>query len=447
MNVKAALKILVLFFVIPVCIQAQSISEKADALLNAYYQQDLFTGTVLIAKGGSVVFEKSYGLANREKGLLNSSQTQYRIGSLSKPITALIILQLKEKGLLTLHDPLSNYLPHFSKGDSVNIENLLNHTSGIRSITSTKPYMTDRNSIKGQKEVLEIIKNEPYVFTPGSKWQYSNSNFILLSYIAEKITGKSMAELVKAFAAKYRMKNTGIDYNGRTVSTKAIGYEAGTLQDYEQAPDNNIAIVTGAGAIYSTAADLYALDRALYTKAVLSEEAKKEMFTLRKGEYALGWETGKYKGRTEIGHSGSIEGFKSNILRYPESDICIIFLSNYWNTRAPQICESLKAIVFDEPYTLPAARSFIALSAEELKALEGDYSFRGAMTMNLKAEAGRLLSMVKGQPVVSFRATSGDAFYNKSNDAVLQFKKDQQGKITSFTLVKGRQEMEWQKVN
>ena len=439
---------LVLCFILlfPPLVDAQTVANKADSLLSAYYKQDLLTGTVIIARGGKVLFEKSYGMANREAGIRSNSDTQYRIGSLSKPFTAMIIMQLNEKGLLKLSDPLSKYISGFAKGDSVTIENLLNHTSGIKSLTSTSRYRSDRISIKGQADVLEILKAEPFAFSPGSSWQYSNSNYMLLSYIAEKLSGKPMAQLLSDFAKKQGMKGTGMDYDGRKAAAKAIGYEAGALQDYMPIADNNVTIITGAGGVYSTASDLVRLDRALYSETILSDESKKQMFTPVKGDYALGWEIGNYKGHTELGHSGSIEGFKAMMLRYPESETCIIFLSNYWNTPGPAICEGLKAVAFGNPYSIPEARNFITLTPDQMKAYAGDYTFKGAMTMNITAESGVLLSTIKGQPVVGFKAMSGNEFYNKSNDAVIQFEKNTNGMFGSFRLVKGKQVMEWKRI-
>ncbi|NEU09767.1 serine hydrolase [Flavihumibacter sp. R14] len=430
----------------PALADAQTIADKADSLLSAYHKQDLFTGTVIIARRGKVLFERSYGMANRDAGMPNASGTQYRIGSLSKPVTAIIMMQLREKGMLKFSDPLSKYLPGFTKGDSVTVEDLLNHTSGIRSLTSTARYRTDRMGIKGQADVLEILRAEPFAFSPGSSWQYSNSNYMLLSYIAEKVSGRSMSELVSELAKKQGLKKTGMDYDGRTDRNKAVGYEAGALQDYVPVADNNVLIITGAGGIYSTATDLLKLDRALYSKGILSRESKQDMFRARKGDYALGWETGAYKNRIELGHSGSIEGFKAMMLRYPESETTIIFLSNYWNTPGPAICESLKAISFGEPYKMPEARSFISFSAEQLKAYEGDYSFNGAMTMNLSSESGVLLSTIKGQPVVGFKPMTDTDFFNKSNNALIKFIRESDGTVGSFKLVKGQQVMEWKRL-
>jgi CubicO group peptidase (beta-lactamase class C family) len=445
-TINLSKKWLAILLILPAFLSAQTIADKADSLLSAYYKQDLFTGTVLIAQGDKIVFERSYGMANREKQTKINSQTQFRIGSITKPVTAMIILQLKDKGLLKLSDPLSKYIPGIPNGDSATIEHLLNHTSGIKSLTSTERYRKEKLQIKTKQDVINILKAEPAVFSVGTKWQYSNSNFILLGYIAEQVTGKQLSTLIDEFSSRIGMKQTGLDLDARTAKNKALGYEAGAIEDYQPVPDINIDIIAGAGGMYSTARDLYKLDRALYTNSILPDSTKSQMFATRKGNYGLGWETETYKNKIELGHSGSIEGFKAQILRYPETGTCIIFLSNYFNTRGPQICEALKAIAFNEPYKLPEQRNFVKLSEKELSNYEGIYSFNGGMKMDLKASSGVLLSIIKGQPVVGFKPLSEKDFYNKSNNSQMEFIKDSNGVIKSFKLKMGKQEMEWVKV-
>ena len=445
-TINLSTKLLAILLFLPAFLSAQTIADKADSLLSAYHKQDLFTGTVLIAQGNKIVFERSYGMADREKQTKINAQTQFRIGSITKPVTAMIILQLKDKGLLKLSDPLSKYIPGIPNGDSATIEHLLNHTSGIKSLTSTEKYRKEKLQIKTKEDVIDILKSEPAVFRVGTKWQYSNSNFILLGYIAEQVTGKSLSTLINEFSSRIGMKQTGLDTDSRTAKNKALGYEAGAIEDYQLVPDINIDIIAAAGGMYSTARDLYKLDRALYTNSILPDSTKSQMFATRKGNYGLGWETEKYNNKIELGHSGSIEGFKAQILRYPETGTCIIFLSNYFNTRGPQICEALKAIAFNEPYKLPEERNFVKLSEKDLSNYEGVYSFNGGMKMDLKASSGVLLSIIKGQPVVGFKPLSEKDFYNKSNNSQMEFIKDSNGVIKSFKLKMGKQEMEWIKV-
>lgn len=431
---------------LPVLLLAQDISTKADSLLNRYYQHDLFTGTVLIAKDNKIIFERSYGMADRLNKIHNSAQTEYRIGSISKPITATLILQQIEKGNLSLEEKLSKFLPGLRFSDSVTIRQMLSHTSGIKSLTSTKEYYTNRLSIHGEKEVVDILKNFPLEFTPGTRYQYSNSNYILLGYILEKITGKSLPLQLAQFTAKAGMKNTSLDYDGRLSNKKAVGYEEAAMEDYQPIKDMNIGVVGAAGGFFSTVRDLYKFNLALNSNKLLTKETMDLMYTQVKPGYGLGWGIDTYEGQLEVSHSGSIEGFKSMIMRYPESGTCIIFLSNYFNTRGQEICDQLKAITFNKPLTPVTFHQFIELPRTELEKFEGEYHFNENMTMQIKMAEGRLVSIIKGQPEVSFRPTANMVFYNKSNNAVINFMADGQGKINVLKLQKGKQQMEWKKL-
>ena len=170
-----------LIILLPFLSKSQDIAAKADELLTAYHKQGKFTGTVLIAKEGRILFEKGYGFADLDNQVANTPTTEFRIGSLSKPFTATLILQLQEKGKLNIKDPVQKYIPGYPKGDSITIEHLLNHTSGIKSLTSMKEYYEKWMAQPATlDQTIEHFKNEPLNFTPGSRFEYSNSNYILL---------------------------------------------------------------------------------------------------------------------------------------------------------------------------------------------------------------------------------------------------------------------------
>ena len=262
---------LFLSFCLPLSLFSQETALKADALLQAYHQQDQFSGTVLIARSGKIIFEKSYGEADREKHISNQSSTEYRIGSVSKPLTAVLIMELQEEKLLSLQNPVSTWIPGYPKGDSILIKNLLNHTSGIKSLTSMKQYYAQWiKEPASLDETIDKFKNEPLQFNPGTKFQYSNSNYILLSRIAELATGKSFEELLQQYILKPAgMKHSGLDRNDRISANKAIGYDASPEADYATARYNDMSVMSGAGSMYSTAGDLYLFDRALKGSALL----------------------------------------------------------------------------------------------------------------------------------------------------------------------------------
>ena len=170
-----------------------------------------------------------------------------------------------------------------------------------------------------------------------------------------------------------------------------------------------------------------------------------KMYTPGKNDYGYGWEVGEYKGEKEVGHSGSIEGFKSMIMRYPGTNSCIIFLSNYWNTPGQEICDKLRNILFDESFTMPSKLTYVEPGSGKLKSYEGAYRFNDAITMHIEANEKGLISAIDGQPPVAFRAVGDDAFWNRSHQSTMQFDLDETGKVKGFILKKGKQQMEWKK--
>lgn len=441
-------KLLFVLFVLPFTVHSQTVAGNADALLNAYYKQDQFVGTVLIAKEGKIIFEKGYGEADRTSHLTNTPTTEFRIGSVSKTFTAALIMKLEEKGLLSVKDPLKKYIPDYPKGDSIRLEHLLNHTSGIRSITSMKQYYAQW--IKEPATLATTVsrfQNEASQFSPGAKFEYSNSNYILLSYIAELATGSPFEKLLQEYIFKpLKLNNTGLDKNDRTATNKAIGYDAAPDNDFAVARFNDMSIMAGAGSVYSTVKDLYKWDRALYGEAFLSAASKKQMFMPYLNHYGFGWEVDTVNGRRQISHSGSIDGFLSNIIRYPEQDVCIIFLSNYFVSKGAQISKALTAIAFGEAYELPKERKFITLPANKLQTYTGQYEMEKGPTISVFVEDGKLKGRLGQQAPFYLLAESETRFYIKVIDTDVLFVTGVQGEIGEMKMQQKGKTLSFKKI-
>lgn len=437
-----------LLFFLPLFLTAQDIPAKADALLSAYASQDQFSGTVLIAKKGKILFAKAYGYANREKKIQNTTSTEFRIGSVSKQFTAALILKLQEKKFLSVRDPLSKYIGDYPKGDSVLLGNLLNHTSGIKSITAMKQYYAEWI---GQPATLEQtvakFKNEPYSFSPGKKFEYSNSNYILLSYIAELATGKKFDQLMEQYIFKpLQLTHTGVDSNLRISPLKALGYQATPDNDYGIARYNDMSVLAGAGAMFSTAKDLYTWDRALYTSQLLSKTSLQQMFNPNVFGYGFGWHIDTVNGRVEISHSGSIDGYKSNIIRYPAEDVCIIFLSNYFESKGAQISKALTAIAFDEAFEMPKQRKFVQLDDQRMQVWQGVYQMEKGPQVTVFVEDGVLKGKLEKQQPFKLLAESERQFYIKPIDTEVIFNTDGEGKAVEMIFQQGKKSMVFKKV-
>lgn len=326
---------------------------KVDAYIQVHLQQKTFSGSILMARGDHILLKKGYGMANLEHNVVNTPKTKFRLGSITKQFTATVIMQLQEKGLLQINDPIKNYYPDYPHGEIIAFHHLLTHTSGIPSFTGFLEYGEMMIKPLSLEEIISTFKDKPLEFEPGEKFKYSNSGYVLLGYLVEKISGQPYAEYIqKNIFEPLEMINSGYDYNHMVLPNRASGYSL-NKDEFINAAYIDMKIPHGAGAIYSTVEDLYIWDRALYTERILSKDSLEKMFTPFKSNYAYGWSVRDLFDRKLIGHSGGINGFVTNIARFPDEDACIIVLSNLDRSQMSKISLDLAAILFGEPYELP----------------------------------------------------------------------------------------------
>ena len=322
-------------------------SATADRHLSQLAEADKFSGTVLVAKGGRVVFAKGYGWANREHDIPNIAETKFRLGSITKPFTAMCILLLESDGKLAVTDPVNKFVedsPDAWKG--ITLHHLLTHTSGIPGFTEFPDNLQHERLPATAEKTVNRFRDKPLKFPPGERFNYSNSGYVLLGYIIEKVTGQKYEEVLqeKVFEP-LGMKNSGYDHPAKVLPRRAAGYAL-----------NNGAIVNcvhfemdtphAAGGLYSTVGDLLLWDQALYTEKLLPRETLVRMFTAVKGGYAYGWNTGESSNRRFTGHGGGIAGFRTMLLRYPDDKVTVIVLSNFEMANPEEIAHKLAESFF-----------------------------------------------------------------------------------------------------
>ena len=346
------------YTILLICILALACHKKnytsdIEKYMKEQVDKNNFSGVVLVMKDDKVVVEKAYGLADREWNIPNTVDTKFRIGSLTKQFTATCILQLQEQGKLAVTDKLSKYIPDYPKGDSITIQMLLNHTSGIKNYTDVPEFWNGIALMRTTPDsMISIFKNKPLDFSPGTDWKYSNSGYFLLGYIIEKVTGgKYTAYVEKNVIKKVGMVNSGIDKLDSVLYHRASGYDNDSGKFF-----NSMFISMegpfSAGAMYSTVDDLYKWDRALYSTAILSNASKTQMFTPVKHNYGFGVGIDTFQHHYRISHSGGISGFVSELQRYPIDNICVIVLSNDGGN-SPAIANGISSILFDAPLPQP----------------------------------------------------------------------------------------------
>jgi len=330
MQRKSILSLFLLFLCLgqasTVLAQHNEVQEKVDEYINAYMQMDQFSGSILIAKNGEILVNKGYGFADAEFGVKNNPETKFRIGSLTKAFTAVAILQLEEKGILKVDDKLQKYISDYPRGDEITIKNLLTHTSGIPNHTEFEDFNKGRRVYKYNiLETISTFKSRTLKFNPGEKFDYSNSNYILLGFVIEQLSKVTYEEYIKQnIFEPLKMNNSGFENPERIIKTFAQGY-CFENNEIEKAKFRDMSNAHASGALYSTIEDLYIWDRALYKEDLISNKSKVKMFTEFKGNYGFAWGIVEVFNHKMIAHSGEIDGFTSNISRFIDDDISIIF--------------------------------------------------------------------------------------------------------------------------
>lgn len=341
---------------------AQSKATKIDALVQQYVANKQFNGSVLVAEKGQVIFKKGYGMANMEWLIPNTPDTKFRLGSITKQFTAMLIMQLVEKGKLKLMGHVTDYLPDYSKatGDKITIHHLLTHTSGIPNYTSFPGFFQTKSRDPYKPDAfLKTFSEMPLDFEPGSKFSYSNSGYFLLGAIIEKVTGKSYADvLTENILVPLQLKDTGYDLSGPILPKRAAGYEKQGA-GYVNTPYLDMSIPYAAGSLYSTVEDLYKWDQTLYTDKLLSASAKATMFTPFLDSYAYGWGVSNRKignltdSLLVIEHSGGINGFNTIISRIPKDKQLVVLLNNTGSAPLDDIRRNILRILYDQPVEAP----------------------------------------------------------------------------------------------
>lgn len=343
----------------------QSKIDKLDALISAYAEEGQFNGSVLVAEKGEIIYKKGFGLANAEWGILNQSDTKFRLASVTKQFTAMLIVQLASENKLKLDVPISTYLPDYPKknGSLITIHQLLTHTSGIPNYTSFPNYREIMSNAFTPEEIVRLFADSMLEFTPGDRFQYSNSGYILLGYIIEKITGLPYEQVLQnKIFTPLKMNNSGYDHNSIVIKNRASGYNM-IGSTFQNANYIDMSVPFSAGGLYSTVEDLYLWDQALYTEKLLPEKYRNLIFDahIPAGDhyYGYGWEIGKMNlGNSgdqveTIGHSGTINGFNTLITRIPSNKSLVVLLNNTGSGQLYDMTVGISGILYNKPYHFP----------------------------------------------------------------------------------------------
>jgi CubicO group peptidase (beta-lactamase class C family) len=335
-----------------------------ENLVQKYSDYGQFSGSILVAEKGKIIFKKGYGLANMEWEIANSPTTKFRIGSLTKQFTSMLIMQLVQEDKIKLSAKITEYLPEYRNdtGDKITVHHLLTHTSGIPSYTGLPNFFKDISRIHfSVDDFTEKYCSGDLQFEPGTTFRYNNSGYFLLGNIIEKITGDTYEKaLQERIFEPLNMVNSGYDTTESILKNRASGYEK-SLDGFSNAAFLDMSLPFAAGSLYSTVEDLYLWDRALYTEKLLNNKYKEIMFTPFLKNYAYGWgladitieQNEEADKVASIGHSGGINGFHSLITRLVKDQHVIIQLNNTGGASLSAMRQEITKVLYGKPFEAP----------------------------------------------------------------------------------------------
>lgn len=419
-----------------------------------------FHGAVLVEREGRVLLRKGFGMADYENETRNNVFTRFPIGSMTKQFVAMAIMQLQEKGKLDVNDKLSKYISDFPRGNEVTLHQLLVHTSGIKSYYRSDFELTNKvialkKEDRTPENIINIIKNEDYANEPGAVWEYSNTGYLMLGYIVEKVSGTTLEEyLIKNIFKPLKMYNTTASYRNDKQMYNSQGY-MGFLENIRVEEDYGLLnLAFGAGYLTSTVLDMYKWSQALETQRLIKKETMDEIFTphfnLDTGvSYGYGWliaegETGK-----EVYHDGGCFGFNSIISKAVDKNATVIILTN----KSPggqniyQIKDNLYKIISGERVEIPEAKAAINMDSELLEKYTGEYEYVDypAIKYYIVRKDNQLYAQMTGQEEYAIYPQSETVFFYKIVEADLFFEKDDRGLITGFILKQNGLELKFKK--
>ncbi|AYM99612.1 serine hydrolase domain-containing protein [Chryseobacterium sp. 3008163] len=406
----------------------KSLSEKLSNYMQAQADVNGFSGTVLIVRKDSVLLREAYGYANYEWKIKTTADTKFSLASVSKQFTAVAILQLAERKLLSVDDTLNKYFPGFPKGDQITLHMMLSHMSGL-AMDFDELYLNQVSLT--QDNVLSYIAHKELLFTPGKQAEYSNIGYYLLARIIEKVSGKSYSIYLKEnIFDPLKMNDTGVMTNEEVIANMADRYIK-KERSYNKNPYINWSFNIGHDGVYSTADDLSKWDRALYGVAILSEKMRQIMFTsYNEQNFGYGFLINPFyrQGHQLIAHDGGFFGAMTSLNRFTDDDLLVIVLSNN-QSPAYMFAYGLAAICFGKDVELPYYHQKVKNNVSLYKLFKGNYE-----DVKILENNGKLY--YNDFDIELFPESDNKFFRSDDDNRTLEFIRDSNGKYSSIKLTK-----------
>jgi CubicO group peptidase (beta-lactamase class C family) len=422
-----------------------NVNSRMEQIIQDYASRKQFSGAILVAQDGKILLDKGYGYANLEWNIPNSPTTKFQIASMTKQFTAASVLLLEERGKLNVDDPVKKYMPDAPPAwDKVTIYNVLTHTSGI---PNSFDGISSWRQTKTPEQLVASFRNKPLEFQPGETRKYSNAGYYLLGFLIERISRESYGDFVRENIFKpLGMNDSGYDSNSEVIPHRASGYHLGPA-----GPENgdfyDMSLRFSAGGLYSTTEDLLRWEQGLFGGKLLSSASLKKMTTPFKYDFACGLMVSMIDGHPAIEHSGSMEGFTSDMVYYTNDKLTVIVLNNL-SGETKGIASKLASVVHGEKVVLPSERKEVTVAPTVLARYVGTYyEFLPGYNLVVTLENGKLVSQVTGSGDYKeakhvLTPESETAFFQKEFESDYQFVQNDKGEITSVLCTEAGHRME-----
>lgn len=419
-----------------IAIACKPLEKKLDRyLLEAQYKWG-FEGVALVAVNNNIILSRGYGMANLDMGEPNTPKTKFFIGSITKQFTAAAILILYQDGLVKLDDPIARYLPDYPKPNAnvITIHHLLMHSSGIPNYTEDPEILLKRTDYITPEQLMKAFEDKPLEFEPGTDFRYSNSGYIVLGAIIERVSGQSYeAFLHNRIFKPLGMTATGYARRESAVPDRADGYTQLANGELIRAVPINFSVLHTAGALYSTVEDMLKWDLALDNYTILDENSVKLMLTAHAPNYGYGWFLEKRFGRFHSYHGGFLDGFNTTFERWPDDHLCIIVFANEDEAPVKKIARSLAAIIYGEPYTTPVKKEAVKLDTALLDEYTGVYKAGRNEFIYVELIENELYIRLYDNLMYHLYAEAEDKFFfANDNTETITFKRNDNGNIESL---------------
>lgn len=391
---------------------------KLDQFFDRLAEKNKAMGSLTITKDGNPIYKRAIGFShiNGAEKKPATPATRYRIGSISKMFTAVMIFQLIDEGKLKLTDTLDKFYPQIPNAGKITIAQILAHRSGIHSFTDDPDFRTWRMNTKTKDEILDVIAKSTPDFEPDAKYNYSNAGYIVLSYVVEKITGKNYQDALKErITSKVGLADTYLGTGNNDVTkNESLSYRY--TEDWTVQPETHLSIPIGAGAIISTSHDLNKFIESLFNLKLVSQDSLNQMM-----QKNMGMETFPLDGKTFYGHGGAIDGFRSLLFYLPEEKLAIAYTANGVAYQQNSIVAGVFEIYQNKPFTIPAFET-VAVSPEILDKYVGVYSKEGVpVKVTITRNGGTLSFQLTGQSAFQLDATAPNKFRFDQTGVILEF--------------------------